>query len=355
MLIPKGRCILARRSLIGFIFLNVVVTILVTSGIILISESRRSSAPTPPKGLLQVLITATPDPNETPAVVYIVVTATPQSTGSGVAILPTPDTAGGSPSGSTPGTPGSPGAVATFDPSLLPSGIGTIEAPTFTPTDESGCPTYTIKKGDIVGTVAAAYGVTVKDIMRANNLTERDLTRLQIGKTLIIPVNGCGLTTETPTATATPTEEISATPPPTSTTARVVSDAKIEVSAITSPGDITAEGVTIKNISGGQIAIGGWKLRDNHGNVFTFPDYSMYESRLVIVYTREGPTGPLALYWGLPSAIWGYADQTITITDANGKVQATYSAADLGILISQGAAPSGGEGLVPTPTRTAAP
>ncbi len=341
---------MARRSLIGFIFLNVVVTILVTSGIILISESRRSSAPTPPKGLLQVVITNTPDPNQTPTIIYIVVTATPQSAASGVAILPTPeDTAVGA-TGATPG-----GAVATFDPSMLPPSIGTIQAPTFTPTDQSGCPTYTIKKNDIVGTIAAAYGVSVNDIMRANNLSNRDLTRLQIGQVLIIPVNGCGLTTETPTPTETPTEEISPTPPPTSTTAPVVSNAKIEVSAITSPGDITAEGITIRNVSGGQIAIGGWKLKDNHGNTFTFPDYSMYEDRYVIIYTREGTTGPLALYWGLPSAIWGFPDQTITLIDASGNVQATYAAADIEMLISQGAAQGGGEGLVPTPTRTVTP
>ena len=35
------------------------------------------------------------------------------------------------------------------------------------------------------------------------NLTERDLTRLQIGQVLIIPVNGCGLATEEPSPTPT--------------------------------------------------------------------------------------------------------------------------------------------------------
>ncbi|CAG1010006.1 MAG: lamin tail domain-containing protein [Anaerolineae bacterium] len=317
-----------RRSLISFLILNAIVTFLMASAVILVNEARQAAQPTPPGRLLQVVITATPNPEVTSDVVYIVVTATPPRTPSGVVIQPTSSDAGG-------------GGVPTLDPSLLPPNIGVVETPTPAPTDESGCPVHIIKQGDILGRVAPAYGVTVEDIMKANDLTERDVNRLQIGQKLIIPVAGCGLPTLTPSLT--PTTTYTPTPPPTATTAPLVSSEqiKLEVVQIISPGDITNEGIELRNISGGQVEISGWTLRDARGNVFTFPDFSMYEGRRLIIYTREGQSGALALYWGLKEAIWNDPAQSIIIADAEGNVQ-------LNSPISALPTPSGG--FVPTPT-----
>lgn len=305
---------MSRRALFTFLGLNVLVTFAVTTTIILIAGATRAPTPTPQRGLLQVVITATPDPNITPQVIVKVVTATPSS---GIAILPTPG----------PGTPtvgaGADG-LPTLDPAQLPPSLGTVEAPTLTPTDPSGCPTYTIKPGDILGNVAPQFGVTVADVMRANDLTERDITRLQIGQVLIMPVNGCGLATPTPEPTATATGE--PTRPPTSTPLGIVpvSPTQLEVVRIINPGDITTEGLELRNASGTLIEIGGWTLRDSDGNTFTFPALQLFESRRVIVYTRAGENTALALFWGLTKPVWARADQEIIITDADGKEQVRY-------------------------------
>lgn len=296
---------MARRSLLGFLFLNIVVTILVTSAVILISDARRPNEPTPARGLLQVVVTATPDPNETPPAVYVVVTATPPGTRAVGSILPT--------------ATGSLVSGVGLDSTLLPQGVGTIEAPTFTATDPSGCPTHALVEGEFLGAIATQYGVTVAQIREANELTPADDTRLQIGDVLIIPVEGCGLSTRTPTPTPSPTVHISDTPPPSSTPVAAQEGAQLEVVDVVSAGDITEEQIVIRNNSDGLVEIGGWTLEDADGNTYTFPDYQMFGGRSVLLYTREGVNTPRALYWGLEQPIWDSPRQTITLRDRDGE------------------------------------
>jgi LysM repeat protein len=306
---------LARRPLTGFIVLNVIVTFTVATISILLLERFRSPSnsakPTSPP--LVVIVTATPDPNQpTPGPQIIIVTATPGRGGSNATVI-----AGGPTDSAVDNVP-------TLDPSLLPVNIGTLDVPTVTSTDESGCPTYVIRAGDTLGSIAPNFGVTVEEIMNANDLTDADVTRLQIGQELIMPVQGCGLPTPEPTETSTEVV-LASVAVPTSTIAPTAAVTRLEVVQIISPGDITSEGIEIRNISGDVIDIGGWTLADSQGNVFTFPNYQMFEGRRVIIYTRAGTDTPFALFWGQSRPLWGQPDQTVTITDTDGEVQLSYT------------------------------
>jgi LysM repeat protein len=326
-----------RRSLLVFIILNVVVTFVVVSAILLVvwpMWQKLTMSPTravPLSPPLIVVVTATPDPRITQSSAQVmVVTATPQS--GGVAIVATP----GDAQVMTETALAELGTVPTLDPSLLPPSLGTLPSnvtelaitpggPTVTPgaspTDKSGCPTYTIKQGDIAGSIATNFGVSLADLMQANQLTEADLTRLQIGQVLIIPVNGCGLATEEPSPT--PTRFVLPTLPATVTEMPTASKVLIEIVQVISPGDITAEGVELHNVSGGVIQMQGWKLIDANGLEFTFPEYRMFPGGHVTVYTRAGTNTPIVLYWGQSRAVWGEPGQTIQIVDAQGNVQAS--------------------------------
>jgi len=338
-----------RRSLLGFVVLNVIVTFATVFG--LISLWTRLSPPPTPKAVSQlfVIVTATPDPNATQAV--MIVTATP---GGGAS--------GGNTAGAGNATQAATGGasnlgVPTLDPALLPTlgtpnpastnsgengDTGATPTATGTQLDKNGCPTYTIKKGDILGNVAGTFGVTVADIMKANNLTEADLVKLQIGQVITIPVNGCGLATDTPTAT--PTKFVVPTLPPTATLAPTASKSQIEVVQVISAGDITAEGVEIRNISGGVIQMQGWTMTDSQGRAFTFPEYRMFPGGRVTIYTRSGTNTPIVLYWGQARAVWGEAGQQITISDSKGSVQTTYTVS--------GGSPSTPDPAQPVPTGT---
>jgi LysM repeat protein len=294
-----------------FLILNA----LVTAGVVALFNavvSSQPSQPTPRTAPLVVVVTATLDPSQPPPVTVVVVTATGQ--------------AGGAAPGTNLGVP-------TLDPSLLPPPIATQpggEAAAGTPpdgsvpgavgTDANGCPTYTLQAGDFPGKIANQFGVSLGDLLRANNLTEADATRLQIGQVLVIPVAGCALI-PTETLTLTPTRVVLPTQPPTVTLAPTAAEAALEIVQIINAGDVTSEGVEIRNSTSDVINIEGWTLSDGAGNTFTFPNFQMFGGRRVIVYTRAGGNTPVALFWGLSRAVWTNPGGTLTIRDADGKVR----------------------------------
>jgi LysM repeat protein len=330
---------LNRRSLILFVALNIFITFLVTALLIAVNDARRAAQPTPNMGgLRQVVITATTDPNITPEVVYVVVTATPPGvTGGGVVIQPTPQ-GGGTVFRQTQAAGG------TGASTPLP---GATDGPAQATTDSGGCPTHAIQRGETLGAIAPLYGITVDEIREANGLTPSDDARLQIGQVLIIPASGCGLPTRAPTNT--PTRAPTSTPPATSTTAptaiSAASGARLSIFQVTAIGDITEERLELQNTSANPIEVTGWTLRDNFGNVYTFPEYTLFSGQRVRIYTRAGEDSALALFWGLSEAIWNSPNQRVIVSDASGDVA-------LDVLLSN--LPTAGVvspgGPVPTPT-----
>jgi LysM repeat protein len=68
-------------------------------------------------------------------------------------------------------------------------GTGTPPAGSRTPgtgTPASGN-TYTVKQGDICGTIASDHGITLAQLLDANDMTEDDCLTLAVGQRLIIP------------------------------------------------------------------------------------------------------------------------------------------------------------------------
>ncbi|MEM6530186.1 MAG: lamin tail domain-containing protein, partial [Chloroflexota bacterium] len=200
-----------------------------------------------------------------------------------------------------------------------------------------------------------------------------DAVALQIGDQLIVPLPNCDLTqiipaTETPAPTVDevateeateeiaeetteeateetaqePTEEVteeitstptlSPTPAPTETPTPTLTatpfvaptspSAQIEIVEIISPGDITAEGVTILN-RGSVVDITGWVLADAQGNEFIFPEQRLFTNGSITVYTRAGENTPSVFYWGRSGAVWGEEGDVATLTDAGGRVQSS--------------------------------
>jgi len=299
-----------RQSLGGFILLNIFVTFAVTLTIIA-AYTRLAPAPAPLKSPpLQVIITATRDPNGAESVRVVIVTATP---GASTLIPLTPNA---SISALTIG------AVPTLDPSLLPSAPPAQSAtPEITATGPGGCQVYTVAKGDFPGVIADKFGVSLANLYKANGLKVDPV--LSVGQKLIIPVNGCGLFTETPTVTATPAA--TETPPPTSTLAPTAAKTSISILEVIKAGDITEEGVQIANISDGVVDLTGWTLANAAGETYKFPNYRMFPNGKVLISTRSGPNSASVLYWGKATAQWGGAGQKITLKDSAGVIQATFS------------------------------
>jgi len=300
-----------------------------------------------------VLITQTPDPNSTPT---FDPTSVEQIVGTRVAeALSQPRTQVAVPPGLLPNDP----ALANL----------TVIAPVGTPIDISeastgqdvaalslpqNCIAHSIVSGDSPFGVAEQYGANPFLLMEVNGLDDVTAARLQIGDTLIVPLEGCPVdqlpayqpagvarSLEQATAeqaTATPATTLSAgladaeataegasepsLPTPTLTLAPTAANAQIEIIGLERPGDVTAEGIRIRN-NGNTLNVTGWRLSDGQGNTFTFPEQLIFSNGEITLYTRAGQKTPIVLYWGLDRAVWE-ADDVATLSNAQGVVQASF-------------------------------
>lgn len=303
-----------------------------------------------------VLITQTPDPNSSPTfnptvVEEIVGTRVAQAA---VAMQRTQVAV---PQGVIPNDPlgnltiiapnSTPIDVAALPDSAQTGGIASLNLP-------QNCILHTIVSGDSPFGVAEQYGANPFSLMEANGLDDNTARLLDIGDTLIVPLDGCPLDqlpnyrpasvvealgevaepSQTPTpvttleANANATEESTAsasnTPAATATLtlAPTAANAQIQIVGVERAGDVTAEGVRIRNV-GSTVNVTGWTLSDSQGNRFTFPEQLIFSNGEVTIYTRAGQKTPVVLYWGLDKPVWEASD-VVTLSDARGQVQANF-------------------------------
>jgi LysM repeat protein len=323
---------MSRRVLVGYVILNVVVSLAVAGIVALVYDSTQPDVE-PIMGPTQIIyITATPPPGSSSMVPeqYIgtigalQLTATALSQNTPVVVTPAPDT-GSSP----PGVPQE-ATIATIPPEFLPPiptnapspGPGeSTEAPEAAEAADDGCIYHVVESGDVIIAIAQQYGVFPGDILTANNLTPDDL--LQIGDVLTIPVEGCAaLVTPSPTPEPTNTPfqltrvAATVTLPPTAINAQVT------ITSVLNPGDVNNEAVELRN-DGSVLNLQGWTLT-NGEETFRFPEARMQPGSRVRIFTRQGPNTPAALYWGRDTAAWTEGD-TLTLADDTGGIQATFT------------------------------
>ncbi len=316
---------MSRRVLVGFIFVNVIVSLVVAGIVLTYDRSRRPDEPK--EGPTQIVIlTATPLPGfalqpmeyqGTVDALQLTGTALAQQAQVVAIITATPE---GETVESAPGVT----AVATIDPALLPPIPTDLPPgqPSATP-ENDGCIRYVVQSGDVISTIAQQYGVYPGDILLANGMTEDDVYNLQIGDVLIIPVEGCAaLTTPTvpPEPTNTPfslTREV-----PTVTLPATAVNAQVVISNVLEWGNVNSEAVEIRN-QGSVINLQGWTLSNDQGETFRFPEFRMQQGSVVRVFSRQGPETPAALFWGRETSAWAEGG-TVTLSDSTGQVQATF-------------------------------
>jgi hypothetical protein len=225
-------------------------------------------------------------------------------------------------------TPGGP--IPTAQP--VPAGGGAPAAPA----------TYIVEPGDTLGSIAAKFEIPLEDLMRANGLDNPDY--VQVEQQLIIPVGGLPSATPTftpvpiPTDTplpfnpptplpsdaalpAEPAATVGPTPTPVPTLPSAAGSAVRLAVQVLNPGNLQSESVQIVN-QGPFVRLTGWKLLDEDGNVYSFPDFSLWGGGAINVHTAGGANTTTDLYWGQPAAVWA-SGELATLRDAEGNVMVT--------------------------------
>lgn len=313
-----------RRALFVFVLLNIAISV----GVALLviygwQQWQADPLEEPVVQVFEVVITATPGPTQTPWVVTVV--------GNGTPAVSAED------AGTT-----DPTIAPTLNQEILPA-IATSAALTQVAVQSSGVEdlTYTVQAGDNPSIIAEANGVSLEDLLCANNLGTVDNPEfIFAGQVLIVPGADfvCGIAaipeveeddaSEEDTAEESAPESTAvtlATAVPTVTLAPTAEDAQVTIVEVIGANDVTREGIVLRN-EGGLVALRGWTLYDTQGNIYTFPDYRLFPDAGVTVFTRVGENTPVALFWGETVAMWQNGD-VVSLANASGVVQATFRVA----------------------------
>lgn len=201
-------------------------------------------------------------------------------------------------------------------PSPSPTPTSTVPSPVAAATTPAQATTYVVKPGDSLSAIAFQFGVSLQELMAANGITDPDV--VFAGQKLIIPVPGSITPIPTRAPTAVPTGV--PTPMPTNTPP---TGPDLRIESVQVLPDARDSWVTITNW-GMWARLKGWTLDDGQGNVYTFPDLSLFQGGSVRVHTASGTNTEVDLYWGINKAIF-VSGRTLTLKDTSGKVVATYT------------------------------
>jgi LysM repeat protein len=209
------------------------------------------------------------------------------------------------------------GRQATTPPVPSPTAVSPLAQPTQTLAPTPASPTtYVIKAGDSLSAIAFQFGLSMQELMAANNITDPDV--LFVGQKLTIPVPGS--VTIVPTAPPTPAPTGVSTPIPTNTRP-TGPDLRIESVQVSPDGKDSH--VVITNW-GTWARLKDWTLDDGQGNVYKFPDLSLFQGGSVRIHTAAGVNTEVDLYWGINKAIF-VSGRTLTLKDASGAVKTSYT------------------------------
>jgi LysM repeat protein len=183
--------------------------------------------------------------------------------------------------------------------------------PTITPVVQSPQPeallqAYQVSEGETLGEIALAFNIPVEDLLALNGLT--DPHSIGAGTTIFLPVP------ENENADSTPSQEATST----------ANTGQVEIVGVFGAGDLASERVQIRGLGQDSLSLTGWRLRDEGGNEYVFPQITLFGNGAVDVYSSAGVDTVVSLYWRSRQAVWS-PGETATLIDEQGNFQATYT------------------------------
>jgi hypothetical protein len=100
-------------------------------------------------------------------------------------------------------------------------------------------------------------------------------------------------------------------------------DIAVKISSVVGAGTLSSEVVIVKFEGEGQLNLASWQLKDEDGNIFNFPQLTLYPNGAVQVHTATGTDTVIDLYWGIGDAVWS-SGENARLFDAQGNLRAVY-------------------------------
>lgn len=139
---------------------------------------------------------------------------------------------------------------------------------------------YLVEAGDSLGGIASRFGVTLDELINANNLANPDF--LFSGQRLVIPSgSSAGVAGGDETDVG-----------------------GLTVLAVENPGAFIIEAVQIGNDSDSPVSLAGWRLERENGPAYTFGNVTLFPGGGVRIFTASGEDDSQKLYWSQSEAVW---------------------------------------------------
>jgi LysM repeat protein len=193
-------------------------------------------------------------------------------------------------------------------------------SPTSTPEPEipQNVEAYQVEFGDTLGLIADKFDASIEELVKLNQLS--DANSLSVGMVIYIPKSSSD-----PLPTLTPQPSRTTAPPAGSGTPAVALPvAGVIINSVIGVGEIAMEHVFISRTGSGQLSMIGWKIEDEDGNAYVFPQLVLFESGAVNVWTTPGTPTMVDLYWGQQNPVWERGEK-VTLIDDKGKERAIYT------------------------------
>ena len=100
-------------------------------------------------------------------------------------------------------------------------------------------------------------------------------------------------------------------------------DIAVKISSVVGAGTLNSEIVVVKFEGEGQLNLASWQLKDEDGNIFKFPQLTLYPNGAVQIHTATGTDTVIDLYWGIGEAVWS-SGENARLFDAQGNLRAVY-------------------------------
>jgi hypothetical protein len=98
---------------------------------------------------------------------------------------------------------------------------------------------------------------------------------------------------------------------------------QVSINTVIGAGDLANERVVIVHIGDQDVALAGWRLRDENGNEYQIPALVLHPGGQVNVFTGQGADTATDLYWGRSVSVWASGERA-ELLDTSGRQQAVY-------------------------------
>jgi LysM repeat protein len=148
---------------------------------------------------------------------------------------------------------------------------------------------YVVQVGDSLGAIADRFGLSVAELVAANELENPDF--VFSGQRLTIPPKGQTGNQGSGVATSTALTTTAA-------------GQGIRIGALETPGNLLSEAVSLINDSNLAVNLQGWRLEREGGPTYTFGSVSLFPGGSLWLHSREGSNTSIALFWSQTAPVW---------------------------------------------------